>query len=127
MNNKIQSLLSERKFIWDKWQETFDETLGDYTEDEPNQIDVLGDSIFKMIKNHHANLDVDFIIETLTKLGHAPNIIYDDDGRFAVSGNGFMAIHDGDMPYEHTIITIEIEKGQWFDNIREALIHYIND
>lgn len=66
----------------------------------------------------------DFIIETLTKLGQAPNIMYDDNGLFAVSGAGYQPVVTGDEKLEG-IISVLCTPEMWQKTIREAIWHYL--
>lgn len=78
-------------------------------------------------------LPVEFIIESLTKLGESPSILYDDDGHFAVESNGFQSVpmdDDGEMiddlyPNGDVSMSFYVEKKKWFGTIREALSYYL--
>lgn len=88
------------------------------------QVDVLADKIMDEIEFQFESLPVDFIIETYTKLGYAPNIIYDDNGLFAVTSAGYQEVVIGDEKLEGPF-TVFVEKEQWKKTIREAVRHYI--
>jgi len=70
--------------------------------------------------------DVDFMLETLTEFGHAPNLVYDDNGLFAVTCDGYQPVVTGRQKIEGAM-TVFVEKPQWKKTIRQALNHYIND
>lgn len=88
---------------------------------ETNQIDFLADEIFDLLVCYNADLPIDFIIESLTKLGNAPSILYDDNGSFAISEDGFQSLSDDG---EQTISCF-VKKEQWKPTIREAINYYL--
>jgi hypothetical protein len=62
-------------------------------------------------------------MDALTEIGHAPALIFDDDGRWAMSGSGF-----GPAPSGEPVAggwTHVFEKEDWKPSVREALIHYL--
>jgi hypothetical protein len=91
---------------------------------EPKEIDSIGKEILKHLKKDFDILPVDFIVESLTHLGHAPNIIYDDNGLFAVTAEGFQSVVTGNQKIEGTFLLL-VEKKQWKKSIREALKQYM--
>ena len=130
MNEKekyINDLSVERyKFIKIR-EESWDEKELKYIY-EPPEIDSLGDEILYKINQWRDDLRFEFIIEELTKLGQAPNLLYDDDGRFAITGEGFQNVNTSennenvDMFFEF-IVTAEC----WKETIREALYYYLDE
>ena len=78
-----------------------------------------------IIKNFN-KYEVDFILETWTRFGAAPNVIYDDNGLFAVSGSGFQPVVTGKERIEGAC-TVFVEKKQWKKSIRLALKQYITN
>ncbi len=68
--------------------------------------------------------EVDFILETLSKFGDAPQLLYDDNGRWAVSGDGYAPAVAGTQKIEGSM-TAYVKKAQWKNNIRAALKHYL--
>ncbi|MFW6310905.1 MAG: hypothetical protein ACOC1K_01590 [Nanoarchaeota archaeon] len=90
----------------------------DYDSHEAN---VLGDNIYDILKKGVYTLPFEFIITELTKLGHSPNIVYDDNGHFAISGDGFNQVN---LEKSDMNLQIFIEKDDWKDNLRDALHHY---
>jgi len=107
----IKNLLVERQGLYD-------------INEEDKRVDEIGDIILKYITFNSDEFEVDFIIETWTHLGYALNVIYDDNGLFAVSGDGFQPVVTGDERIEGAITTI-VAKEQWKPTIREALIYYL--
>ena len=120
----IENLSKKRYEFIQKRNDAWDEVEEKYTEEFP-EINTLGDEIYKYIKMWRYALPFEFIIEELTKLGHAPNLLYDDDGRFAITGNGMQTVPMGEA------IDMEmfylVPKDQWKNSIREALDNYLDD
>lgn len=93
----------------------------------PSDHERAGDIKTKIITSIRKNFDeyeVDFIIETWTRFGSAPNIMYDDNGLFAVAEDGFQPVVSGNEKIEGSL-TVFVKKEQWKKTIREALAHYI--
>jgi len=117
LSNSRENLLYEQEASWNE-----DTCKYDY---DSKEIDVLGVKIHSMLNEHKEELPVDFIIEELTKLGHAPCLMYDDNGNFAVTGDGFQELSDDDT-CDMSIYTF-IKKEQWKPTVREALYDYLKD
>ena len=121
----IENLSKKREEYVKVWQESWDEEAGHYTSEENPEIDKLSNLILDCIKTWRFSLPFEFIIEELTKLGQAPCLLYDDNGHFAVSGDGFqsVALEEAiDMEMSHFI-----EKEAWKDSIRQALDYYLDN
>ena len=82
--------------------------------------------ITEILQKSFKELPFEYIVETLTEIGQAPNILYDDNGNFAVTGNGFQNVAYGDEP-EDMEMSFWIEKKYWKPTLREALHHYLFD
>jgi len=92
------------------------------------EIDDLADKILNCIKTYHYSLPFEFVFEELTKLGWAPCLLYDDDGHFAISGDGMQSIPmDSLQETGSDWISHHIVAGGWFPTIRQALEHYLNE
>lgn len=91
----------------------------DYT-----QADIIENQIKLLFKNVFDSYEVDFMLETLTKFGDCPQLLYDDNGNFAVSGDSFSQAVSGEEKIEG-VVTVMVEKNQWFPTIRQALFHYM--
>jgi hypothetical protein len=91
----------------------------------PSEINTLGDEILLNLLKYRNDLPFEFIFEELTKLGHAPNLLYNDNGKFAITGNGFQSVVTGDE-VEDVEMQFFIEKDYWKKTIREALNHYLD-
>jgi len=129
---KIKKLIKGRLVFWQTYQDSWDETIGEYGEytiDEPKEVDELGDKIRELINEGANDLPVDFVLESLTHLGQAPQVVYDDNGHFAVSGTGMdpVMMTDSGKYEENVSISAFIEPDMWKDTIREALKHYLKN
>ena len=123
MMQKIIKQLSEKRYEFlRQYENSYDENLQDYTMEEPVEIDMLGENILSLIMQSYKELPIDFVIEELTKLGQAPSILYDDNGNFAITGDGTQ-----DVVFEPSDMTIThfIKKEMWKPTIREALEYYL--
>lgn len=123
--HNIKLLISKRQEYLDIKDDSWDEELCDYTLD-PKEIDELSEKIHHRIKKHRDELDVDFIVETLTHMGGCPSILYDDNGFFAVASDGFQNVVFGDEPSD-VDISHHITKDKWKKTIREALYFYLDE
>lgn len=92
--------------------------------DNIKDADQIEEMITKELIDNFNDYPVDFIIETLTKFGQAPNLVYDDNGRFAVSSDGYNQVVTDDELIDQPM-TIFVEKHMWYKTIREALYHYL--
>lgn len=95
-------------------------------EDVPSEVDIIQYNIVKSFKNNFRLYDVDFILEVLTQFGAAPCLVYDDNGMFAVSGQGFQPVVSGDQLIEGSL-EVFVEKEMWKPSIREALKYYLSE
>jgi hypothetical protein len=91
---------------------------------EDYRIDEIQEEIITAFKKNFKQYDVDFMIETLTKFGQAPNLMYDDNGLFAISSDGYQPVVFGKNKIAGTI-TVFVGKKQWKKTIRGALKHYL--
>jgi hypothetical protein len=116
---------SKRRYeLLDKRNLSFNEETFQY-EFDPPEIDELGDTILALINEYKDDLPFEFIIEELTKLGQAPCLLYDDDGRFAVSADGFQDLSTEGGSDINMICFVE--KEQWKPTVREALNYYLSN
>lgn len=84
----------------------------------------LGKNIFSALVDNFDTLSCDFILESLTELGYAPSLLYDDNGRWAVVHDGTQPVVTGNKRLEGTMAFF-CEKEQWFKTIRAALKFYL--
>lgn len=126
---QISSWIEEREGFIKIYNDSWDDDKSEYIMEEPFQIDHLADKIKESILKHRDELAVDFIIESLTYLGDAPQVIYDDNGHFAISGSGMSPVPMTESGvFEDTeSFTAFVEPEQWKDTIREALNHYLDE
>jgi len=95
------------------------------TDKENPNVDIIEKEITEELRKNFKNYEVDFILETLTMFGQAPNVIYDDNGNFAVSASGYQPVVAGSQKIEG-MVSVFVEKKQWKKTIRLALKHYLN-
>jgi hypothetical protein len=119
----IQKLSDKRYDYINEREDSWDEESGHYTVDENPDIDILAIQILEKIKEWRANLTFEFIFEELTKLGQAPCLLYDDNGHFAISGDGFCSVSTEIQDWEGFC---SAEKDSWKNTIREALDYYLD-
>jgi len=110
---KIKTLLNERDALYET----------DYTHPK---VDEIQKEISDAIKKDFDKYEVDFILETWTRFGSAPCLIYDDNGMFAISGDGYQPVVTGKKRIDGAVTTF-VKKTQWKKTIRLALKHYINN
>lgn len=122
MKNKIADLISRRKCILDSQRNDDSESV---EEEKDKRIDEMGDEIDSLLKTHRKELEVDFIIDSLTCLGECPSLLYDDDGHFALTSDGSQSMSLTESPHDMDMV-FWVKKEQWKDTIREALNHYLD-
>lgn len=102
-----------------------DESDALYKKDSKSKrVDEIQREISTAIRKNFNKYEVDFILETWTRFGSAPNVVYDDNGLFAVSGDGYQPIVMGKERIEGAF-TVFVEKKQWKKTIRQALKQFI--
>jgi len=122
MKEKILDLSNKRYEFIKKQTESFNEDTLEYGY-EPKEIDVLGKKILILLKKHMEILPVEFIMEELSKLGFAPNLLYDDNGWWAITGDGMQTlVTDSPQDIETSFF---VEASNWKPTIKEALKHYL--
>jgi hypothetical protein len=90
------------------------------------QANKLGKWIFDSLVENFDTLACDFVLESLTMLGYAPSLLYDDNGCWAVVGDGIQPVVAGNDRLDGNM-TFFCEKRQWFKTIRSALGYYLKD
>jgi hypothetical protein len=92
------------------------------------EIDDLGKQILTYLRIWQSDLTFEFIVEELTKLGWEPNLLYNGDGMFAISGEGIQSIPMCEEQEKGSDwVGHWVQEGGWFDTIREALKYYLNE
>ena len=71
------------------------------------------------VKSKAITIDVAF--EELSKLGYCPNLLNDDNGRWAVSFEGYQSVPDDEPSDIDTSFFVEAK--YWKNSIYEALIY----
>lgn len=116
---KIIQLLKERTKItkeYNKSKEPYDDGI-------MKKYDANEKLILAELSNKFDKLSVDFMLETLTHLGWAPCVIYDDDGNWAISGDGFSNVRMSSK--DDFQISNSIEAKFFKPTIRKALKFYL--
>jgi len=121
---EIKELGKKRNNLLDIREASWDETILDYTNNPEKEIDQLAEEIFAKIKENRNLLPFEFIMEELTMLGQAPNLLYDDNGHFALSGSCFQSISEEIDDVEMFLL---VPKNNWKNTIREALNVYLDE
>jgi len=120
----IEELINKRYSYLCIFHNSWNEKVNEYEVEEPEEIDLLSSKIWDLLREGRKDLSIDFIIESITKLGGSPCILYDDNGNFAVTGSGFSSV-TGEV--EDQEMSFFIEKERWFSTIRLALNYYLDE
>jgi hypothetical protein len=90
--------------------------------DNPD-VDRAADDIRKRLREYQDELPVEFILETLTQLGAAPSLLYDDNAHWTVGEDGTQnLIFDEDRDKQTTFDAAWlVEPNRWRRTIREAI------
>ena len=86
-------------------------------------VDEITNTILDLIKEHRDLLCLEFILEELTKLGWCPNLIYDDNGHFAISCDSYGQVNE---EVDDMTTTVFASKDHWKPTIREALNYFLD-
>ena len=74
-----------------------------------------------LAKTKNEELNVEQAFQELCEIGYCPNLLNDDDGRWAVVFDGMQSVVMGDEA-EDVSTSFFVEAKQWHSNIRQALI-----
>lgn len=86
---------------------------------------IWGQRLIKVLLRKSDELPIDRILEKLSHIGHAPNLIYDDNGNWAVLSEGVQSVRTSD---EQDLWTSFEVKAKYFKpTIREAVKYYLQD
>lgn len=80
--------------------------------------------IVETVTKHRDELTFEVLFESLTTIGYAPALVFDDDGNFAVTCAGFSTVntrYSADDRDDETVITTDIGSGRWRPTVRDAL------
>jgi hypothetical protein len=97
----------------------------DYNDPKADEMTV---EIIKHLKENSKTLSVDFIVESFTKLGHCPSILYDDNGFFSVQSDGMQDLPIDSKGNEKLVTGISFvieDKESWQPTIREAIEYWL--
>jgi hypothetical protein len=109
----LRKLLNERDSLLDN-------------DPESARIDSIREEVITALQGKFNDYPVDFMLETLTRLGHAPCLINDDNGMWALSGAGMQPVVTGKERLDGSVMVI-VEKKMWKHTVRKAIMHYINN
>lgn len=109
----IDSVLKQRKSFIVQDQEKF-----------MKEIDRLADKVIQMVTDDFDELPVEYVLETLTHLGCAPSLLYDDNGMWAIVSDGTQPCVSGRQRIKG-VMTYFCERNQWQKSIREAIRFYL--
>lgn len=66
-------------------------------------------------------IDVPALFEKWADDGLCPMLVYDDDGHWAVSFDGYGPVIEEDIHKDEVGVTAVVQPDQWRDTVREAL------
>ena len=122
--DRIKAMSNKRYELLEQYNKSYNEEKMDYEKELDPMVDLFAAQILITIKEYSDELPFEFIFEELTKLGQAPALLYDDNGYFAITGDGYQEVvtEPSDIEIAHFV-----EKEQWKPTVREALNHYLNE
>lgn len=144
LSEQLRSVMAKRQVMIDKEVKHYEDfmkaqrLLGRSDEDsielyeeyeQPLEFDELGKNIIKLIKEHHAELSVEDILEGLDSLGYAPSLINNDIGHWAIGTDGSQEL---DLDFEDKKPEDDadfgggwwLKRSQWSPTIRGAIELY---
>src|ERR1035437_6322840 len=120
---KLQELINTRKALFSD-----DEKI---QKKNDKQIDELAEQVWAFVREHREKLSVEQMIESITHLGAAPSILYDDNGHFTIGGKGHQNLPTFEDGWETKETYFEggwtVKPGGWKKTIREALSTYLDE
>ena len=66
------------------------------------------------------------VLEALSTIGHCPNLLNDDNGRWALSGSGYQTVVTGNRAKD-VETAFFVEKKYWKKTIRQAVLFYLKE
>ena len=120
----VKEQLNVRDVILDRAYEEKEAGNTERYEAYDKQSDTMRDRILKDMIEYFNDYAIDEVLETLTRFGNAPCLVYDDNGKFAVSGDGYQPVVTGDEVIDGSV-TVVVEGHMWKKTIREAVYHYL--
>lgn len=113
---KIQSMIAQRSEILS------------FKPNDP-EVNGLAERIHSLLEEAQESLPVEFILESLTRLGAAPSLLYDDDGHWTIGTDGTQPVMAfADRTKETTFDAVWwVQPNSWRKTIREAIRDYLAD
>lgn len=93
-------------------------------DNESDRADEIEKRITHDLRENFDQFPIDFILETLSHFGQAPNLVYDDNGNWAISCEGMSPVAFDDKKIEG-VLNVFVKEDQWFDTIRKAVRHHL--
>lgn len=69
---------------------------------------------------------IEITLEALTKMGYAPNLLYDDNGQWAVVTDGTQPVVTGKQKLKGTM-SFFCNRKDWAPTIRKALLKFLKN
>lgn len=76
--------------------------------------------LFEKAKNRELNGEQ--VLESLVENGICPNLLFDDNGHWAISLDGFQNVASGEDTSDVGIVSF-VEAADWKNSIYEAVVH----
>lgn len=101
--------------------------IGHYTANKENnlRVDNLRDKILLLIFSLKTTLSIEVIMESLSHLGFAPNLLYNDE-MWALFFEGFQSVYYGDIPSDVSL-SFHVKAKHWHNSIQEAIDFGLNN
>ena len=90
------------------------------------KIDALSRKIQQLLKDNFDSLPFEFILNQLSRLGMAINVLNDDNGHWAVTADGCQSVAYGDEPVD-VDTHFWVSARHWKPTLREALKFFLED
>lgn len=112
---RIEHLVRERKSLLKK---------SDYSR---QHIDNLTNQIYQSLYEQRDTLSVEYILETISRLGGAPSILCDDFGHFAMTDEAMQSLPRNPNKADDIEFSALVEKKYWKNSVREAISCYLEE
>lgn len=99
---------------------------GEDNEKNAKKIDFLASNILNLISFGFDDLNFEFIVHHLSRLGMSVNLLYDDNGNWAIGSDGFQNISPDSEPTD-TDMYFYIPKKSWQSSPSKALKYFLDD
>lgn len=125
-NTHLNYLISERRKITEQRNNTWDEEKSEYSNEYYKEYDNNRDLILNLIKENLEALSFEDILEAYSHTGGAPCLIYDDNGNWAITTEGYQSISLEDEPQDLQSSFL-VEARFFKPNIRDAVKYWFDD